>query len=98
MLKVPVWYDVEVCGLLLWRVVLLVTDNSGRWTMDDGGEVEQWCWLSGEGGWCGSNEGVDHTDIRDLLWMYVTDKIGIRCHKTDVLKLSMFIYAFYSSD
>ena len=40
MLIVHVGWDAEVCGLLLWRVVLLVTDNSGRWTMDDGGEVE----------------------------------------------------------
>ena len=29
MLIVPVLYDVEVCGLLLWRVVLLVTGDGG---------------------------------------------------------------------
>ena len=22
-----------------------------------------------------------HTDTRDLLWMYITDKVDIRCHK-----------------
>ena len=40
MLIVPVWYDVEVCGLSLWWVGLLVAGDSGRWTMDDGGVVE----------------------------------------------------------
>ena len=31
-------------------------------------------------------------DTRDLLWMLVTEKVGTRCHKTDIV---VYVYIFY---
>ena len=37
------------------------------------------------------------TDTRDLFWMLVTEKVGTRCHKTDIVLLCFYFLPLINS-